>query len=144
MKAELLRRLDALEAVAKRVDIPPLRLVDVLTLEAPDREEYWSGPDGEIAVLTRMGVPIDGESTGSVHTVVIDLHPASREKWSATAGMDDDALEAFEQAAIFQEQIQEREERDAKERARLDVNRNTQTLSSPPANAYTPVPVERD
>ena len=50
--------------------------------------------------MTRIGLPVDRESTGSIHTTVIDLHSSSREKWNATAGMDDDAPEAFEQREI--------------------------------------------
>ena len=40
--------------------------------------------------------------------------------------MDDDDLETFEQAAIFQEQIQEREEREARERAAMEAIRSAE------------------
>lgn len=140
MKPNLLRRLESLESIVEQTARPPFRLVDVLTLEAAEREEYWSGPEGEIAVLTRIGVPVQGESTGSIHTVVIDLHSSSREKWEATAGMDDDALE---QVAILEDQLREREERrrEGAERERWQREALQATLEQvppAPANAYSP------
>ena len=76
---------------------------------------------------------------------MIDLHAASREKWEATAGMDDDALEAFEQREIVNEQRRDKEAHPERQRARLEVIRNQrESLPTAPANAYDPVPVERD
>ncbi len=104
MKPNLLRRLESLESIVEQTARPPFRLVDVLTLEAAEREEYWSGPEGEIAVLTRIGVPVDSPTGSGIHTVIVDLGESSRDKWLATAGMDDDDLEAFEQRAILNQQ----------------------------------------
>jgi hypothetical protein len=45
--------------------------------------------------LTAIGVPV-GESTGHLHTIIVDLHESSRAKWEAKAGMDETDLEDFE------------------------------------------------
>lgn len=145
MKPSILKRLEALEQTADRIDRPPLRLVDVLTFDPGDREAYWSGPEGEVAVLTRIGVPLDIPAGSGIHTIIVDVGAASRDRWQATAGMDDDALEAFEQAAIFEDQRREAAEREARERAAMDAIRNRREPLPPvPANAYTPAPIERD
>lgn len=145
MKADILRRLEALERTVDQTSRPPLRLIDVLTLEALDRDEYWSGPEGEIAVLTRIGVPLDIPAGSGIRTIIVDVGAASRDRWHATAGLDDDALEAVEQREILNDRRREKEDRHAKERAVMDAIRNQQdSLPLPPANAYSPVPVERD
>ncbi len=113
-----------------------------MTFDPVDREAYWSGPDGEIAVLTRIGVPVDAPAGFGIHTIVIDLHESSRDRWEATRDLDGDALEAFEQAAILEEQRREAAERDARERAAMDATRNSRPLPLPPANAYSPVAID--
>ncbi len=70
-----------------------------------------------------MRIPLDTPAGSGIHTIIVDVHESSRDRWHVTAGMDDDDLETFEQAAIFQEQIREREEREARERAAMDAIR---------------------
>jgi hypothetical protein len=137
--------IDITESSHERVTIPPLQLVDVMTFDPVDREAYWSGPEGEIAVLTRIGVPLDTPAGSGIHTIIVDLNDASRDQWKASAGMDDDALEAFEQRAILEDQRREKEAQAERERAAMDAIRNQrEPLPTAPANAYEPVPVERD
>lgn len=125
MKVEILRRIAALEQTADRTDRPPLQLLNILALEPVDREEYWSGPEGEVAVLTRIGIPIGGEATGYIHTIQIDIHSESRNRWLETHDLDETDLEAFEQSEILNEQRREKEARDEQERAAMDAIRNS-------------------
>ncbi len=121
MKPIILRRLEALERVVDQSSRPPVQLIDVLKLDPVDREACWSGPEGEIAVLSRMGVPVGGESTGHIHTIQIDIHPESRDRWLETHDLDETALDDYEQRVIFEDQRRKREERDARERAAMDA-----------------------
>lgn len=146
MKPSILKRIESLEQSAIQRSRPPLWLLDILTLDLADREEYWSGDAN--AVLTRIGVPVGGESTGQIRTIQIDIHPESRDRWLETHDLDETALEDYEQRVILEDQRREAAERDARERAALDAIRNSRPLLPVPANAYTPaytpVPVERD
>ncbi len=117
MKPDLLRRLKAVERAIEQTSRPPLRLVDVMTFDPVDREAFWDN-----GVMPPIAIPVD-TPPGSIHTLVIDLHESSRDRWHATGDMDDEDLETFEQGEILNEQRREAEERDARERAAMDAIR---------------------
>ncbi len=121
--------IDITESSHERATISPLHLVDVMTFDPVDREAYWSGPDGEITVLTRIGEPVDAPAGFGIHTIVIYLHESSRDKWEATRDLDCDDLERFEQQAVREDERREQVDRDESEAAKLAAIRTNR----PPA-----------
>ena len=91
MKASIRKRLQQLEDAATAQGARQIVLVEVLAMTEEDREAYWAGDD---AVLRRYGAPDpSGCPEGSVHTIVIEVHPACRPAWSGASSVDgeDDA-----------------------------------------------------
>ena len=89
MKAQIVKRLQALEQVASRQAVRPIVLVEVLEMSDADREAYWAGDSG---VLRRYGAPDPGDCPpGQVHTIVIDVHPIYRNSCAMAAGREDEA-----------------------------------------------------
>jgi hypothetical protein len=59
--------------------------------------------DGDTGVLNRYAPPVPGRQPGTISTVVISLHAASRESWVATRGMSDAERNAYEERRIAEE-----------------------------------------
>ena len=77
MKAQLLKRIQALEQAALRQSRRPIVMVEVLAMTDADREAYWAG---DRDVLRKYGAPDPAECpVGQIHTIVIDVHPDSRQ-----------------------------------------------------------------
>lgn len=104
----------------------------MLALEPADREAYWQGDD---AVLTRLGVPVDAP-TGRIHTLIIDVHESCRETWQEQ-DLDDEELETLERRQEADERRRAAEERERACREQLAAE--APRLPPAPANAYTPV-----
>jgi hypothetical protein len=77
MKSSTRKRLEALEQAASMHETRQLVMLDVRTFSDVDREAYRAGDEG---VLRRYGAPDrDKVPPGQIHTIVIDVHPASRD-----------------------------------------------------------------
>jgi rhodanese-related sulfurtransferase len=77
MKASTRKRLEVLEQAASMHETRQLVIIDVRTFSDVDREAYRTGDDG---VLRRYGAPDpDQVLPGQIHTIVIDVHPVSRD-----------------------------------------------------------------
>lgn len=122
MKASTLKRLADIGQAVDRASLQPLVLVAMAKFDPVDRDAYWDGDD---AVLTRYGARDGAESSpGTVHTLVISLHPESLQEWLTTRDMDDDDLEAYEQRHIHQQERRKRDAREERERAALEAVRD--------------------
>ncbi len=64
MRASILRRLKALEAVAQQATTQPLVLIESHLFDPVDRDAYWAGDD---AVLTRYGARDGAQSLPGLH-----------------------------------------------------------------------------
>lgn len=133
MKASILKRLEALEAAATAVTARPIVLIDITKLPDADRDAFWSGDD---MVLTRYGLPDGPVAPGRVHTLVISIHPETREAWVSTVDLDDDDLDEYEQRMIREEERRERKAREREQSEKIQLTRVH--LPPAPANAYSP------
>jgi hypothetical protein len=106
VKADLLRRLQAVEAALAYEHVKPLAVVDVLKMSDDDRSAYWNGDD---AILTRYGARHGQEGPAQgIHTLVIDMHESARQRWLATRNLSDEELEAQDLRQLNAEQEAER------------------------------------
>ena len=85
MKPSILK---GLEDPIDQTSRPPLRLINMMTCDLVDRKAYWSGPEDKVGVLARTRAPVDS-SLLKVHTT-IRIHPVMRDRWQATASMEED------------------------------------------------------
>lgn len=90
MKAQLLKRIQALEQAALRQSRRPIVMVEVLEMTDADRETYWAG---DRDVLRKYGAPDPTECPpGQVHTIVIDIHPNWRPAWREVPDLEADDI----------------------------------------------------
>lgn len=116
MKASIIKRIEALEQAAVQVARHPLILIDVTKFDSPDRSAYW---DGDNTVLTRYGLQEEPVEAGTIHSIVIDLHPQARERWLETRDLDEGDLDAFEQQRTLDDRRRAKAGREQAERERL-------------------------
>jgi hypothetical protein len=89
MKASTRKRLQALEQAVEVEQVRPVVIIDVTKLPAAEREAYWAGDE---TVLRKYGAPDPVECPpGQIHTIVVDVHPAARERWPMDTDREDDA-----------------------------------------------------
>lgn len=135
MKAALLRRLDRLQMAATLTSCPPLALHD-LTTDPDALAAYWEGTVQD---------PPDGVPMGQVHGIVIAPTMDAFESYRATVGLDDDGIEELERRRELEDRRRESAEREAAMQAKLATQMAAHPSIHPaPANAYSPVPVDRD